>query len=225
MRILLVEDERRLSEALAQLLRAQHHQVTAVPDGEAGCEKAMDGVFDVIILDIMLPKMDGLTVLARVRQAGIATPVLLLTAKDEVADKVKGLDAGADDYLTKPFSTEELLARLRVLTRRPGEVISDDILRFGDLALHLSSYVLSCGAAQVSLGHKEFEIARILLAHGRAVTPKEELIVKVWGYDADVGYNNVEVYLTFLRKKLAYLRSTVQIRPVRGVGYVLEDAA
>ncbi|MTM67294.1 response regulator, partial [Turicibacter sanguinis] len=172
------------------------------------------------ILDIMLPKLNGFDILKMCRQDKIKTPILFLTAKDEIADKVRGLDLGADDYLTKPFATEELLARIRVLLRRQGE-ITTDTLRFHDAELNLSTYELSCGVKSVKLGLKEFNILNYLFSNGNQIVTKELLIEKVWGFDADVEYNNVEVYISFLRKKLSFIKSNVIIRTVRGVGYCL----
>lgn len=221
MRILVVEDEIRLAEALVQILIKNKYIADAVHDGISGLDYALTGIYDVIILDIMLPYMDGLEVLKNIREHRLQTPVILLTAKDEVADKVKGLDYGADDYLTKPFATDELLARLRALGRRRGEMIYDDTLTFEDLSLHLSTYELSCQSNSIRLGLKEFRILEFLISHGQHVVTKEELLEKIWGFDSDAEYNHVEVYISFLRKKLSHLHSKVSIQTVRGVGYHL----
>lgn len=224
MRILVVEDEVHLSEALVQILTKNKYTADPVYDGVSGLDNALTGIYDVIILDIMLPQMNGLEVLKHIRQQKLTTPVILLTAKDEVSDKVKGLDHGADDYLTKPFSTDELLARIRALGRRRGELICDDTLSFEDLTLNLSTYELSCGAKAIHLGLKEFRILEFLIAHGQHVVSKEELLEKIWGFDSAAEYNHVEVYISFLRKKLTHIHSRVSIHTVRGVGYHLGGA-
>ena len=205
MRILIVEDERRLADALCQIMREQKYGVDAVYDGRDGLDYAMSGQYDVVVLDAQ----------------NNAVPVLLLTARDEISDKVTGLDCGADDYMTKPFSPEELLARVRALSRRQGEVQHEE-LRYADLCLNLSTRTLSRGEKSVSLGYKEFEVLHILLSNPRAITPKEELIIRVWGADSDAEDNNVEAYISFLRKKFFYLGSQTAISAVRKVGYRLE---
>lgn len=225
MKILVIEDEVRLAEALVQILNKNKYDAECVYDGETGLDNALTGIYDVIILDIMLPKINGLEVLTKLRAAKIQTPVILLTAKDEVSDKVSGLDHGADDYLTKPFVTEELMARIRALTRRRGEIICDDTLSFADLNLNLSTYELSCKDKSIRLGLKEFRILEFFIRHGQHVVSKEELLEKVWGYDSDAEYNHVEVYISFLRKKILHIHSNVAIQTVRGVGYRLEEEA
>jgi two-component system response regulator ArlR len=223
MRLLVVEDERHLAEALAHLLKKNHYTVDCVYDGEAGLDCALTGIYDVIILDIMLPKLDGITVLGRIREQKIETPVILLTAKGEVSDKVRGLDSGADDYLAKPFHTEELLARIRALSRRPGDITDSKALSFGDITLHTSSLKLSAGTEQIQLTLKESELLEFLIRRGKMVAPKEQIIEKLWGFDSEAEANHVEVYISFLRKKLGFVKSSVSISTVRGVGYVLED--
>lgn len=221
MQILVVEDEKRLAEALAQILIEKKYMVDIAGDGRDGLDYGLSGIYDVIILDVMLPKMDGFAVAAELRKNKIATPILMLTAKDQVTDKVKGLDSGADDYMTKPFSPDELLARIRALTRRQGEVVLDEVT-FGDLTLNLSNCDLSCGAKSVHLNFKEFEIMKILMQNPGAVTTKDDLIVKVWGYDSNAVDNNVEVYISFLRKKIEFVSSSAQIVSLRKIGYRLE---
>ena len=220
MRILIVEDEVRLAEALAQIMAEQKYQVDQVHNGANGLDYALTAQYDVIVLDVMLPKLDGLEVARRLRSAHVSTPILMLTARDEISDKVKGLDCGADDYMTKPFDTSELLARVRALTRRQGEVVSEE-LAFGDLSLHLSSHCLRRGDKSVRLGFKEFEVLRLLLQNAKLVTPKDDIIAKVWGLDSEAEDNNVEVYISFLRQKLSFLASQVSIGTVRKVGYFL----
>ncbi len=222
MRILIVEDEQRLAEALAQILEKNKYSADISLDGESGLDNALSGVYDAIILDVMLPKINGFEVLRTMRRERISTPVMLLTAKDEISDKVHGLDLGADDYLTKPFSTEELLARLRALIRRKSDAVCENMVSFADLNLSLDSFELMCCGKSVKLGLKEFDIMKILLSYGSKVLSKETLIEKVWGYDSEAEYNNVEVYISFLRKKLMHLKSKVSIKTVRGVGYTLE---
>lgn len=222
MRILIVEDEVRLAEALVQIFMKEKYSADACYDGVSGLDNALTGIYDVIVLDIMLPKMNGLEVLRTLRANKIKTPVILLTAKDEVSDKVTGLDIGTDDYLTKPFYTEELLARVRSLGRRNSDVICDNILSFDDISLNISTYELMCGERSVKLGLKEFNIMELLIKNGARILSKETLIEKIWGYESDAEYNNVEVYISFLRKKLSHIKSKVIIKTVRGVGYCLE---
>lgn len=224
MRLLIVEDEVRLADALVQIFSKSKIQADAVYNGVDGLDNALTGIYDAIILDIMLPKMNGLEVLKNLRAEKIDTPVLLLTAKDDVSDKVKGLDIGADDYLTKPFSTEELLARVRAICRRRGEMVYDNTLVYKDLSLDLSTYELSCGGQSIKLAPKEFNIMELLLEYKNRIVSKETLIEKIWGYDSDAEYNNAEVYISFLRKKIQHINSKVCIRTVRGVGYNLEVA-
>lgn len=221
MQILVVEDEKRLAEALAQILIEQKYMVDIANDGRDGLDYALSGIYDVIILDVMLPRLSGFDVAAALRKEKIATPILMLTAKEQIADKVRGLDSGADDYMTKPFSPDELLARIRALTRRQGEVVLDEI-EFCGLKLNLSTCDMSCDDKSVHLNFKEFEIMKILLQNPMTVTTKDDLIVKVWGYDSNAVDNNVEVYISFLRKKLDFISSNVQISSLRKIGYKLE---
>lgn len=221
MRVLIVEVEKHLAEALGQLLAEQRYQTDIVYDGTDALDYALTGQYDAILLDVMLPGLDGLEVARRLREAHISTPILMLTAKDEVQDKIGGLDCGADDYMTKPFDAGELLARVRALTRRQGEVIGNCVT-VDDLTLRLDVRCLMCGDDSVRLGFKEFEIMRLLLLSFPAVVPKDEIISKVWGLDSNAEDNNVEVYISFLRKKLSFLHSRLAIRTVRKVGYFLE---
>ena len=226
MHVLIVEDETRLADALGEVLREARCIADVVYDGEDGLQYALTGQYDVVILDVMLPMRDGFSVVREMRSHKVATPVLMLTARDDVRDKVRGLDCGADDYMTKPFAPEELLARVRALSRRQGEVIIGESA-FGDLTLRLDTHDLVCGAKSIRLGFKEFEVLRILMASPQSVVPKEELIVKVWGAESDVNDNNVEAYISFLRKKFFHLGSRAGIATVRKLGYQLEmeDAA
>ena len=221
MRILIVEDEVRLADTLGQIMADQRYQADVVYDGADGLDYGLSGQYDVILLDVMLPKLDGLEVARRLRCAHVSTPILMLTARDEIPDKIAGLDHGADDYMTKPFDTGELLARVRALTRRQGEVVGRSLDVY-DLHLDISTRTLSRGDKSVRLGFKEFEVMRLLLTHARAVLPKEDIIARVWGLDSEAEDNNVEAYISFLRKKLAFLESLVTIGTVRKVGYRLE---
>ncbi|MBS6502486.1 MAG: response regulator transcription factor [Clostridium sp.] len=224
MKLLLVEDEKELSEALFQILTNNKYSVDAVYDGEDGLDYALTGIYDVIVLDIMLPKLNGLSLLKQLRKSGISTPVIMLTAKSQIEDRVLGLDLGADDYLTKPFATEELLARLRSITRRKGNVVNDNILTYGDISLNLDTYDLDVNNESIRLTLKEFEIIKYFLERPKCVVSKDDLITKLWGFDSEVEYNNIEVYISFIRKKLTYLKSNVSIVTIRGVGYRMEDS-
>lgn len=221
MRVLIVEDEVRLAEALGQIMEEQKYATDIVYDGQDGLDYGRSGQYDVIVLDVMLPKRDGFEVVKMLRDEKIATPVILLTARDEISDKVTGLDCGADDYMTKPFAPEELLARVRALSRRQGDVVLEE-LEFDDLKLNLSTYTLHRGAKSIHLGFKEFEVLKLLMSNPKMVMPKEEIIIKIWGTDSSAEDNNVEAYISFLRKKFFFLGSRVTIGTVRKVGYKLE---
>ena len=223
MRVLVIEDEKRLAATLGDLLELDGYTADLCYDGESGLDNALTGIYDVILLDMMLPKKDGITVLRELRQAGNATPVLMLTARSELSDRVAGLDSGADYYLTKPFEPKELLACIRALVRRQPELRSTDSLQFGDLTLDKSAFNLVCGERSVRLSRKEFDMMELLMINRSQVLTKETLLVKIWGYESDAEDNNVEVYVSFLRKKLEHLHSTVKIRTIRMVGYCLED--
>ncbi|OKP83015.1 response regulator transcription factor [Paenibacillus sp. P32E] len=222
MRILIVEDEVHLAEALTQILKKQNYSVDAVHDGRTGLDYAQSGIYDLLLLDIMLPEMDGITVLKKLRGEGVSTPVIMLTAKGEITDMVTGLDYGADDYIAKPFSSEELMARIRAALRRKGEVIPDDALKLGDMELNTANLRLSVKGKEIKLNLKENELLELLILRKQAVTSKEQIIEKLWGFDSEAEHNNVEVYISFLRKKLTFLNSEVRINTIRNVGYVLE---
>lgn len=224
MTILLVEDERALSDVLVKLLRQHQYVVDAEYDGASGLDSARSGIYDAIILDIMLPKKSGLEVLGALRREGLSTPVLLLTAKSEVEDRVAGLDLGADDYLAKPFATSELLARLRAITRRKGEYLGEE-LQFGATGLNMRTQELTCQGNAIKLSGKEYQIMEMLLQNSRQIVTRERFSEKIWGYDNNAEYNAVEVYVSFLRKKLSAIDSDVQIKAVRGIGYTLEEGA
>jgi len=221
MNILLVEDERQLAEALAALLRQQNYLVDVVHDGEDGEAYALSGIYDAVILDVMLPKKNGVEVLRAIRRAGCPVPVLMLTARSEVYDKIEGLDAGADDYLTKPFATGELFARLRALTRRKGGY-AGDAPAFGDISLRAATQELCCAANTVALSRKEYLILEMLLQNSAQIIPKNRFIEKIWGFNCEAEYNAIEVYISFLRRKLGAVGSKAQIKAVRGAGYILE---
>ncbi len=223
MQVLIVEDDIRLAQALGQILEENHYQVDLVHDGDQGLAYAESGSYDVIILDVMLPRKSGLEVVAELRRANVATPVLMLTARTTVQDKITGLDSGADDYMTKPFSPAELLAHLRALTRRQGQVVFEKI-DFGDISLNLESHDLSCGSKSINLSYKEFSIANILISSKGQIVSKDMLISKVWGVESSAVDNNVVAYISFLRKKLKFLGSNTQIETVRKVGYRLESS-
>lgn len=223
MKLLLVEDEKQLSEALTQILIKNNYSVDAVFNGEDGLDYGLTDIYDVIILDIMLPKINGLNILKNLRKEGISTPIILLTAKGSVEDKILGLDYGADDYLPKPFSPEELLARLRAVTRRRGPMINNNILEFGDIKLNISTYNMEVNSTSLTLTSKEFDILKYFMERPTSIVTKDDLITKLWGFDSDVEHNNIEVYISFLRKKLAYVESKVQITTLRRVGYKLEE--
>lgn len=222
MKLLLVEDERRMAQALCEILRQEQYDVDCCCDGLSGLEAAESDIYDLIILDVMLPKLNGFEVARKLRQNGIHTPILMLTAKAELDDKVTGLDSGADDYLTKPFMTRELLARLRALLRRNVDT-PDGTLRFGDISLDGKTHELCCGPTgqSVRLSEKEWRILEYLIANQNRIMTREQLAVKIWGYECDAEYNNVEVYMSFTRKKLAFVGAKTEIKAVRGVGYEL----
>lgn len=221
MRILIVEDERRLAQTLGDLMEAHHYTADLSYDGESGLDNALTGIYDAVILDVMLPKHNGFEVVRAMRAEGVKTPVLMLTARTQTNDKVNGLDAGADYYLTKPFQPQELLACIRAITRRQNDA-ENNVLHFGDINLELSSCQLICGEKSVRLSRKEFEIMGKLMSNSGQVVTKETLLLSVWGYDSDAEDNNVEVYISFLRKKLNHLKSKVGIRTLRMFGYQLE---
>ena len=223
MKILLIEDEKLLADSLKTLLTAKGFQVEAVYDGETGAEYAELGIYDLLILDVMMPGLNGYQVARRVRAKRCAVPILMLTAKSDVTDRIEGLNAGADYYLTKPFDTRELLACINALLRRQGAQV--DTLRFGNTELDLSTSILHCGSNSVRLSAREFDVMRALLQAGDRITSKETLLARVWGYDSNAVDNHVEVYIAFLRRKLASIGSDVSIETQRRMGYYLECKA
>ena len=221
MQILIVEDELSLSNAIKKLLEQRGYFVDAVYDGDSAVDYAAAVSYSLIILDVMLPKKDGFEVVRELRAAGIGTPILMLTARDSTSDKVIGLNRGADDYMTKPFYTDELLARVGALTRRTGEVLVDTV-RYADLTLDLGAATLSCGGDSVQLSRKEFAVLKTFLFNPTMIIRTDPLIANAWGLDSEATDNNVEVYISFIRKKLKYLGSRVAIRKLQRIGYRLE---
>lgn len=221
-RILIVEDDRRLASALAEILQDNGHTVDAVHDGQTGFEYGLSDLYDVIILDVMLPHLDGFQVVSELRRKKISTPVLILTAKDAVPEKVQGYDSGADDYMTKPFSHTELLAHLRALTRRKGEVLFET-LDFADISLNLENSDLSCADDSIHLRMKEFLILSALMEHPGRIVSKDALLERAWGIESTIEANTVEAHISFLRKKLRFLGSHAQIETVPKLGYRLID--
>lgn len=222
MNILIADDERDLTDALKEILKRNNYSVTVANDGETGLDFALSGVFDLIILDVMMPKIDGFTVLKTIREQKMDVPVLMLSAKAETANKIGGLNLGADDYITKPFDTEELLARIRALLRRK-EKFTGDVLNYGDIALDRDNAALSCGDKKITLGKKEFQILEMLILNAGKSIDKERFIEKIWGYDTEAEYNTIEVYVSFLRKKLNAVNSKTEIKSLRGIGYTLGE--
>ena len=221
MKILIIEDDILLAEALQTLLEMQGFEVEVVYDGEDGAEYAQTGIYDLLILDVMMPKLNGYQVARQVRTHRLATPILMLTAKGELQDRIEGLNAGADYYLTKPFDNQELLACIRALLRRQGDQI--DVLEFGNTALDLSGYMLRTQQGSIRLSAKEFHVMRLLMQYkGRSIR-KDDLLTRVWGYESNAVENNVEVYVGFLRKKLRSIGSNLKIESIRLLGYHLEE--
>lgn len=225
MRILLAEDERSLSRAVTALLERNHYSVDAVYDGQEALAFLDGGNYDALILDIMMPKLDGLEVLRRLRQQGNPIPVLMLTAKSEVEDKVTGLDMGANDYLTKPFSTAELMARIRAMTRSQSGNQVTSRLTLGNITLDQTTFELSSPYGSFRLANKEYQMMELLLRNPRQLIPSERFLERIWGYDSEVELNVVWVYISYLRKKLTALQADIQIKATRNAGYSLEERA
>lgn len=223
MRILIVEDEKDLAMILSEILNMEGYYTDNAYDGEIGLDNALSGIYDLIILDIMLPVMDGIQVLREIRKSSITIPVLMLTAKSEIEDKVLGLDNGADDYLTKPFNTKELLARVRALSRRKEKTLLSDNIEFADIILDKTTHEMIKADQKVKLSKKEYDIFELLILNYGKVVSKENLIMKIWGYDADIEYNSIEVYISFLRKKINAVNSRIHISTARGRGYTIKE--
>ena len=224
MRILIVEDEKNLANAIGHILSEQKYMVDIVNDGNDGYDYAASDIYDCIILDVMLPRKSGFEICSELRRNKISTPILMLTAKDTIGDKVRGLDLGADDYMTKPFSTDELLSRIRALTRRRGEVILEE-LRFNDIIFSISTCELKSTNSEksVHLSYKEAKMLKLFLSSPSIIIPKETLITKIWGFDSEVQDNNVETYISFIRKKLSFVESKTSIVSYKKMGYKLTE--
>lgn len=220
LKILIIEDEKLLADSIGELLRGKGFAVEIVYDGESGTQYAELGVYDLLILDVMMPKMNGYEVARQVRAKRLGTPIVMLTARSGLEDRIMGLNAGADYYLTKPFDTRELLACINALLRRQGAQV--DEISFGNTSLDLDSAMLVCGSNSIRLSAKEFDIMRFLLQAGERNLSKEVILARVWGFDSDAVENNVEVYIGFLRKKLAGIGSNIRIEAIRRLGYHLE---
>jgi DNA-binding response OmpR family regulator len=226
MKVLLIEDERRMAEALAELLQREHYDVTVCLEGISGYQCICKNDYDIVVLDVMMPGMSGYEIAKGARAIGKETPILMLTAKSDVDDKVFGFDCGADDYLTKPFEAKELLARLRAMTRRMAGQ-STDFLSTGDLTLSLKSFELVCSTSgqSIRLSKKEYRIIELFLRNQGRVLTREQLVLNIWGYESEAEYNNVEVYISFVRKKIAFIGSQQEIKSLRGLGYEMRDAS
>lgn len=225
MKLLVVEDETGLREALGKSLENEGYLVDVAEDGGIGYDMILTGLYDLIILDVMLPVMDGFEILHRIRHKQIAIPVILLTARAELEDKLQGINSGADDYLTKPFEMEELFARIRMVTRRQTREVIDSNLHLANLTLDTGTYEIRNeeNGKRMQLGAKEYQVLEYLMRNAGDVMSREMITEKVWGFDSEAEYNNVDVYISFLRKKLTFTEASVRIRPVRGIGYVLEE--
>ena len=223
MKILIIEDEYSLADAIAETLKKENFIVEIITDGQQGEDEALTNIYDMILLDVMLPNKNGFEILKQLRKEKIETPIIMLTAKSEIYDKLNGLENGADDYITKPFHMKELVARIKVILKRNSNLESTDILEFSDLMLDLKTGKMSCGENQIIINGKELELLETLLVNKTQIINRETLANKIWGYDSDAEYNNVEVYVSFLRKKLKIIKTKVKIKAIRGIGYKLED--
>jgi len=223
MKILIIEDEYSLADAIAETLKKENYTTKIVTNGEDGEDEALTGIYDLILLDVMLPKKDGFEILRNLKNEKINTPIIMITAKSEMSDKLKGLENGIDDYITKPFHMRELIARIKIVLRRSANMEDDNILEYSDLKLDLSIGKMSSNGNEISINGKELELLEILLLNKNQIISKESLINKIWGYDINAEYNYIEVYASFLRKKLKLLKSKVKIKAVRGMGYKLEE--
>lgn len=222
MKILIIEDEYALADAVAEILKNENFDVSIITDGQAGEDEALTGIYDLIILDVMIPNKDGFEILNSIKNEKVNTPVIMLTAKSQMEDKLQGLENGADDYITKPFHTRELLARVKIILKRNNNLEDINILSYGDLKLNLDNCKLVCGENTIVINGKELELLQLLMINKNIVVSREMLANKIWGYESDAEYNNVEVYISFIRKKLKLLKSKVNIKAIRGIGYKLE---
>lgn len=222
MKILIIEDEYSLADAISETLKKQNFITDIITDGEEGENEALTGAYDLILLDIMLPNKNGFKILESLQREKIETPIIILTAKSEIYDKLNGLENGADDYITKPFHMKELIARVKVVLKRKNGVKDLSIIQYEDLSLNLRNGKISCQNNEMTISGKELELLEILMINKKQTISRETLANKIWGYNSDTEYNNVEVYISFLRKKLKLLKSKVEIKTVRGIGYILE---
>ena len=223
MKILIIEDEYSLADAIAETLQKENYTTKIITNGEDGEDEALTNIYDLILLDVMLPKKDGFEILRNLRNEKISTPIIMITAKSEIDDKLKGLESGVDDYITKPFHMRELMARIKITLKRNSHLEDENLLEYSDLKLNLSIGKLICNGNEISINGKELELLEILLLNKNQIVSKEMLINKIWGYDNNAEYNYVEVYASFLRKKLKLLKSKVKIKAVRGMGYKMEE--
>lgn len=223
MRILIIEDEYSLADAIAETLKRENFTSTIITNGEEGENEALINVYELILLDVMLPDKDGFEILNDLRKEKIDTPIIMLTAKSEISDKLNGLENGADDYITKPFHMQELVARVKLILKRKTDIKDTNILEYSDLKLDLGTRKMKSNNTEICINGKELELLEILLLNKRKVVNREILANKIWGYNSEAEYNNVEVYISFLRKKLKLLKSKVKIKAVRGIGYKLEE--
>lgn len=223
MKILIIEDEYSLADAIAETLQKENYTTKIVTNGEDGEDEALTNIYDLILLDVMLPKKDGFEILKNLKAEKINAPIIMITAKSELVDKLKGLENGVDDYITKPFHMRELIARIKIVLKRNSNIEDDNILEYSDLKLDLSTGKMSSNGNEISINGKELELLEILLLNKNQIVNKEVLINKIWGYDINAEYNYVEVYASFLRKKLKLLKSKVKIKAVRGMGYKVEE--
>lgn len=222
MKILIIEDEYSLADAISETLKKQNFITNIITDGEEGENEALTGAYDLILLDIMLPNKNGFKILESLQREKIETPVIILTAKSEIYDKLNGLENGADDYITKPFHMKELIARVKVVLKRKNGVKDLSVIQYEDLFLNLRNGKISCQNNEMTISGKELELLEILMINKKQTISRETLANKIWGYNSDTEYNNVEVYISFLRKKLKLLKSRIEIKTVRGIGYILE---
>lgn len=222
MNILIIEDEYSLADAVAETLNGEGFNTCIKTNGEDGEDEALTDNYDLILLDVMLPEKNGFDILRSLRNMGINTPIIMLTAKSEIEDKLNGLEHGADDYVTKPFSMRELMARVKTVIKRAKNIEDTEILQYGDISLDVKNAKLMCGNNEIQISGKELDLLELLLMNKNQVSTKENIIERIWGYDSEAEYNNVEVYITFIRRKLKLINSKVKIKAVRGLGYKLE---
>ena len=222
MKVLIIEDEYSLADAIAETLKKENFIVQIITDGQEGENEALTNVYDIILLDVMLPNKDGFQILKELRNEKVETPVIMLTAKSEIYDKLNGLENGADDYITKPFHMKELVARIKVILKRKANLEDANIVEYGDLKLNLKTGKMSANQNEITINGKELELLETMLVNRNQIINRETLANKIWGYYSDTEYNNVEVYVSFLRKKLKILKSNIKIKAVRGIGYKLE---